>query len=65
MGAGDYPREPEALGEPYPDATSRIEAVGETVAVLRRVWSGERDSIGTYVKLSRHENARKIDLRWR
>jgi alkanesulfonate monooxygenase SsuD/methylene tetrahydromethanopterin reductase-like flavin-dependent oxidoreductase (luciferase family) len=41
LGAGDYPREPEAWGEPYPDAIARVEALGETVAVLRRVWTGE------------------------
>jgi len=41
VGAGDYPKEPAAWGEPYPGAATRVEALRETVLVLRRAWAGQ------------------------
>ena len=41
IGAGDYPREPQAWGEPWPTGHERVDALEETIMVLRRIWAGE------------------------
>jgi len=41
IGAGDYPPEPHAWGEPWPAGHERVEALAETIMVLRRIWAGE------------------------
>ncbi len=40
IGAGDYPIEYSAWHQPFPDATTRVEALEETIAVLRKIWQG-------------------------
>jgi alkanesulfonate monooxygenase SsuD/methylene tetrahydromethanopterin reductase-like flavin-dependent oxidoreductase (luciferase family) len=52
IGAGDWPGSFEAWGRPFPDAESRLERLDETVAALRRLWSGEAvDLDGRHVHL--------------
>lgn len=41
IGAGDYPPEYAAWHQPFPDATTRIEALAETIEALRMIWQGE------------------------
>jgi alkanesulfonate monooxygenase SsuD/methylene tetrahydromethanopterin reductase-like flavin-dependent oxidoreductase (luciferase family) len=41
IGAGDYPVEYTAWHQPYPDATTRIAALEETVLALREIWQGK------------------------
>jgi alkanesulfonate monooxygenase SsuD/methylene tetrahydromethanopterin reductase-like flavin-dependent oxidoreductase (luciferase family) len=53
IGAGDYPVEYRAWHQPFPDATSRIERLDETVAALRRLWQGDLVSYeGRHVQLT-------------
>lgn len=40
IGAGDYPAEYAAWHQPFPDATTRIGALAETVGALRDLWRG-------------------------
>jgi len=40
IGAGDYPAEYTAWHQPFPDASERIGALGETIAALRELWRG-------------------------
>ena len=41
IGAGDWPESFAAWGAPYPDATTRLERLDETVQALRRLWTGD------------------------
>ncbi|GCE15013.1 LLM class flavin-dependent oxidoreductase [Tengunoibacter tsumagoiensis] len=41
IGAGDYPPEPHAWGEPWPAGHERVDALEETIMLLQRVWTGE------------------------
>jgi F420-dependent oxidoreductase-like protein len=41
MGIGWEPREHEAFGIPFPDVRTRLECLGEAVAVMRLLWTGE------------------------
>jgi alkanesulfonate monooxygenase SsuD/methylene tetrahydromethanopterin reductase-like flavin-dependent oxidoreductase (luciferase family) len=41
IGAGDYPEEMQAWGLPVPTVSERIEALSETVQVLREIWKGQ------------------------
>jgi alkanesulfonate monooxygenase SsuD/methylene tetrahydromethanopterin reductase-like flavin-dependent oxidoreductase (luciferase family) len=53
IGAGDYFVEQRAWGLPVPDARSRIDALAETVAAVRRVWSGQPVTMtGEHVRLT-------------
>jgi len=53
IGAGDYPKEEEAWGLPFPDAATRVSRLEETVEVLRRVWTGEEVSFaGQHLQLN-------------
>lgn len=53
IGAGDYFVEQRAWGLPVPDATSRIDAMAETVSALRRIWNGETvTTSGEFINLS-------------
>ena len=40
IGAGDYPAEYTAWHQPFPDATTRVKALEETIAALRLIWQG-------------------------
>jgi alkanesulfonate monooxygenase SsuD/methylene tetrahydromethanopterin reductase-like flavin-dependent oxidoreductase (luciferase family) len=40
IGAGDYPSEYRAWHQPFPDATTRVETLAETIAALRLIWQG-------------------------
>src|SRR3954465_15524620 len=40
IGAGDYPIEYSAWRQPFPDATTRVELLEETIAALRLIWQG-------------------------
>jgi alkanesulfonate monooxygenase SsuD/methylene tetrahydromethanopterin reductase-like flavin-dependent oxidoreductase (luciferase family) len=40
IGAGDYPIEYSAWHQPFPDATTRVETLEETIAALRLIWQG-------------------------
>jgi alkanesulfonate monooxygenase SsuD/methylene tetrahydromethanopterin reductase-like flavin-dependent oxidoreductase (luciferase family) len=40
IGAGDYPIEYSAWHQPFPDATTRVESLEETIAALRLIWQG-------------------------
>lgn len=40
IGAGDYPVEYTAWHQPFPDATTRIEALEESIIALRQIWQG-------------------------
>jgi alkanesulfonate monooxygenase SsuD/methylene tetrahydromethanopterin reductase-like flavin-dependent oxidoreductase (luciferase family) len=52
IGAGDWPGSFEAWGQPFPDAESRLERLDETVAAVRRLWSGEAiDFDGRHIQL--------------
>lgn len=53
IGAGDYPQEYAAWHQPYPDAATRIAALGEHVAALRELWTGNLITlIGDCVQLT-------------
>ncbi len=53
IGAGDYPVEYTAWHQPFPDATTRIEALEETIAALRLVWQGQLVSYtGNHIQLT-------------
>jgi alkanesulfonate monooxygenase SsuD/methylene tetrahydromethanopterin reductase-like flavin-dependent oxidoreductase (luciferase family) len=53
IGAGDYPVEYTAWHQPFPDATTRIETLAETIDALRRIWQGELVSYsGKHVQLT-------------
>ena len=53
IGAGDYPVEYTAWHQRFPDATTRIETLEETIAALRLVWQGQFVSYnGTHVQLT-------------
>jgi alkanesulfonate monooxygenase SsuD/methylene tetrahydromethanopterin reductase-like flavin-dependent oxidoreductase (luciferase family) len=41
IGAGDYPPEYTAWHQPFPDATTRIQALEETITALRLIWQGD------------------------
>src|SRR5262245_5107048 len=40
IGAGDYPIEYSAWHQPFPDATTRVETLAESIAALRQIWLG-------------------------
>jgi alkanesulfonate monooxygenase SsuD/methylene tetrahydromethanopterin reductase-like flavin-dependent oxidoreductase (luciferase family) len=40
IGAGDYPIEYTAWHQPFPNATTRVQALAETIAALRLIWQG-------------------------
>ena len=40
IGAGDFPVEYAAWHQPYPDASTRIAALRETILALREIWKG-------------------------
>jgi alkanesulfonate monooxygenase SsuD/methylene tetrahydromethanopterin reductase-like flavin-dependent oxidoreductase (luciferase family) len=40
IGAGDYPIEYSAWHQPFPDPTTRVESLEETIAALRLIWQG-------------------------
>jgi alkanesulfonate monooxygenase SsuD/methylene tetrahydromethanopterin reductase-like flavin-dependent oxidoreductase (luciferase family) len=40
IGAGDYPIEYSAWHQPFPDASTRVELLEETVVALRQIWQG-------------------------
>ena len=40
IGAGDFPEEYTAWGQPYPDARARVAALEETVLALKEIWQG-------------------------
>jgi alkanesulfonate monooxygenase SsuD/methylene tetrahydromethanopterin reductase-like flavin-dependent oxidoreductase (luciferase family) len=42
IGAGDYPAEQTAWGQPHPDPATRVATLAETVGVLRRIWAGDQ-----------------------
>lgn len=53
IGAGDYFGEQRAWGLPVPDASTRIEALAETITALRRVWTGQPVTMnGEHVRLA-------------
>jgi alkanesulfonate monooxygenase SsuD/methylene tetrahydromethanopterin reductase-like flavin-dependent oxidoreductase (luciferase family) len=53
IGAGDFEQEFAAWNVPYPDATERILDLAETVAALRRLWTGEQVTVeGEHVVLT-------------
>src|SRR6266545_6121985 len=53
IGAGDYPTEYTAWHQPFPDASERIGALGETIAALRELWRGGAVTYaGEYVQLT-------------
>jgi alkanesulfonate monooxygenase SsuD/methylene tetrahydromethanopterin reductase-like flavin-dependent oxidoreductase (luciferase family) len=41
IGAGDWPASFEAWGRPFPERDERVARLEESVAILRRAWSGE------------------------
>ena len=41
IGAGDYPVEYTAWHQPFPDASTRVAALEETVLALREIWQGK------------------------
>jgi alkanesulfonate monooxygenase SsuD/methylene tetrahydromethanopterin reductase-like flavin-dependent oxidoreductase (luciferase family) len=52
IGAGDWPESFAAWGQDYPSAEARLNRLDETVAALRRIWTGEPVVFtGTYVRL--------------
>jgi alkanesulfonate monooxygenase SsuD/methylene tetrahydromethanopterin reductase-like flavin-dependent oxidoreductase (luciferase family) len=40
LGAGDYPIEYSAWHQPFPDATTRVELLEESMIALRQIWQG-------------------------
>lgn len=51
IGAGDYPKEPHSWGEPWPAGHERVDALEETITVLRRIWAGEHVTFsGRYLR---------------
>jgi alkanesulfonate monooxygenase SsuD/methylene tetrahydromethanopterin reductase-like flavin-dependent oxidoreductase (luciferase family) len=53
IGAGDYPVEYTAWHQPFPDATTRIAALAETIAALREIWQGQLVTFsGQHVQLT-------------
>ncbi len=53
IGAGDWPESFDAWGEPFPGAEQRLARLEETVAALRRLWTGEPVSMeGAHVRLA-------------
>lgn len=53
IGAGDYFVEQSAWGLSVPDATARIDALGETLTALRKVWAGQPVTMsGSHVQLT-------------
>lgn len=52
IGAGAWRGEHEAWGQTFPDRSSRVQALEETVLALRRLWSGEQVTFeGEHVRL--------------
>ena len=52
IGAGDWPESYAAWGERFPDRRERVDRLGETLTVLRRLWTGERVTFdGGHVRL--------------
>ena len=53
IGIGDIPEEEAAWGDaPYPDTTTRLDWLEETIAALRLVWTGKPvDFAGSHVRL--------------
>lgn len=52
IGAGDWPGSFAAWGRPFPPAAERLDRLEETVAALRRLWTGEPVTIeGRHVRL--------------
>ena len=52
IGAGDFPPQDEAWGQPMRDGPTRVALLEETVAVLRQLWQGTRVTFhGTQVQL--------------
>src|SRR6476469_2223096 len=53
IGAGDYPIEYSAWHQPFPDATTRVELLEETIIALRKIWQGGAVTYsGTHVQLT-------------
>ena len=53
IGAGDWPESFAAWGEPYPPADERLLRLEESVAALRRLWTGTAvEADGTFVRLA-------------
>jgi alkanesulfonate monooxygenase SsuD/methylene tetrahydromethanopterin reductase-like flavin-dependent oxidoreductase (luciferase family) len=53
IGAGDYPAEYTAWHQPFPEASTRVKALEETVAALRALWQGGAVSYaGEHVQLT-------------
>lgn len=53
IGAGDYPIEYSSWHQPFPDATTRVELLEETVLALRQIWHGGAVTYsGTHVQLT-------------
>ncbi|HEX6289438.1 MAG TPA: LLM class flavin-dependent oxidoreductase [Herpetosiphonaceae bacterium] len=53
IGAGDYPVEYRAWHQPFPDATTRVETLEETIAALRLIWRGELTTYeGKHIQLT-------------
>lgn len=62
IGAGDYPLEPYAWGEPFPKGSERIKALEETITVLKRVWAGEHVTFDGQYLHTRGAGCRPVPL---
>ena len=53
IGAGDYPIEYSAWHQPFPDATTRVALLEETIVALKQIWQGGAVTYsGTHVQLT-------------